>query len=74
VAPEFKRKGVGEALMKTAIKHLVDYGEIYLLVDASNTAAISLYHRFSFRETGRIRRRYYRNGSDAVEMVRANHA
>ena len=70
VSPEFRRKGIAESLMKSAIAHLVDFEEVYLLVDSSNEAAIALYHKFFFRETGRIIQRYYRNGGDAVEMVR----
>jgi ribosomal protein S18 acetylase RimI-like enzyme len=70
VSPESRRKGIAESLMKSAIAHLTDFGEIYLLVDSSNVAAIALYHKFFFRETGRIIEHYYRNGGDAVEMVR----
>ena len=72
VSPEFRRKGIADSLMRSAIGYLAKFEEIYLLVDSNNTAAISLYHKFSFRETGRIRRGYYRNGADAIEMARAN--
>lgn len=72
VSPECRRKGIGESLMKSAIAQLTDLGEIYLLVDSSNVAAIALYHKLLFRETGRIIERYYRNGGDAVEMVRTS--
>ena len=70
VSPEFRRRGIGEALMESAVDHLANYERICLLVNPDNTAAISLYHKFSFIETGRIIRGYYRNGDDAVEMVR----
>jgi ribosomal protein S18 acetylase RimI-like enzyme len=36
-----------------------------------NLAAISLYRKHSFKETGRIFRGYYPNGNDGVEMMRA---
>jgi ribosomal-protein-alanine N-acetyltransferase len=71
VSPESRRKGIAEALMKSAIAHLAEFDEIRLLVESGNAAAISLYRKLSFRETGRVISRYYRNGGDAVEMVRA---
>jgi ribosomal-protein-alanine N-acetyltransferase len=71
VSPESRGKGIGEALMKAAVGRLGKDERIFLLVDPSNAAAISLYHKFSFRETGRVFREYYRNGADAIEMVRA---
>lgn len=70
VSPEFRGRGVGDALMKSAVDYLAQYERIRLLVDLNNTVAISLYRKFSFRETGRIIKGYYRNGNDAVEMVR----
>jgi len=70
VSTAFRRKGVGEALMKSAIDYLSLFERIWLLVDSNNSAAISLYHKLSFKETGRIIKGYYRNGDDAVEMVR----
>jgi ribosomal-protein-alanine N-acetyltransferase len=74
VSPEFRKKGVGEVLMKSAVDHLAKYEQICLLVDTNNMAAISLYYKFSFEETGRIIKGYYRNGDDAVEMVRTKAA
>jgi len=70
VSPDLRRKGIGSALLKSAVDFLSELERIWLLVDLNNEAAISLYHRFSFMETGRIIKRYYRNGADAIEMVR----
>lgn len=71
VAPEFREKGIGEMLMKSAINHLAGrFKRAYLLVDANNEGAIRLYRRFSFNETGRIIKDYYPNGDDAIEMAR----
>jgi ribosomal-protein-alanine N-acetyltransferase len=70
VSPEFRRKGIGESLLKSAVDRLAICRRIYLLVDPNNVAAISLYHKVSFTETGRIFEKYYRNGDNAVEMVR----
>ena len=71
VAPEFRRRGFGEILLTSAMKHLaVKYRRVYLLVDEKNEGAIRLYHKVSFKETGNVVERYYPNGDDAIEMVR----
>jgi [ribosomal protein S18]-alanine N-acetyltransferase len=72
VSPESRGKGVGELLMRAAIGHLTGKaGRLHLLVDVKNEAAIRLYRKLSFEETGRVVRRYYPNGDDALEMSRA---
>jgi ribosomal-protein-alanine N-acetyltransferase len=71
VSPEFRQKGVGEMLVQSAIDHLAGrFRRAYLLVDAKNEPAIRLYRKFSFNETGKVIKKYYPNGGDAVEMVR----
>jgi [ribosomal protein S18]-alanine N-acetyltransferase len=71
VLPEHRGKGIGEMLMRRAIDHLAGKSErVSLLVDAGNGSAIRLYRRLSFAETGRVIKRYYPNGGDAIEMVR----
>jgi len=74
VATEFRRKGVGEALMRSALQYLSAFECIWLLVNSNNAVAMSLYRKLSFRETGRIIKGYYRNGDDAVEMARTREA
>jgi len=70
VLPAFRQEGVGEALMKSALDHLtVRCRWASLLVDVNNKAAIRLYRKFSFSETGRIIEGYYPNGDDAIEMA-----
>jgi ribosomal protein S18 acetylase RimI-like enzyme len=69
-SPEFRRRGFGEALMKFSLDHLAECERTCLSINSNNTTAISLYHRLSFKETGRIIKGYYRSGDDAVEMVR----
>jgi ribosomal-protein-alanine N-acetyltransferase len=71
VSPESRGKGVGEALMIAAVDNLAKDERILLLVDSNNAAAISLYHKFSFRETGRVFQEYYRTGANAIEMVKS---
>jgi ribosomal-protein-alanine N-acetyltransferase len=71
VTPSLRRRGVGARLMESVIEHLSEkHGRIFLLVGASNEAAIRLYHRSRFSETGRVIRGYYPNGNDAIEMSR----
>ena len=71
VTPSLRRRGVGARLMESVIEHLSEkHGRISLLVDASNEAAIRLYRKSGFSETGRVSRGYYPNGDDAIEMSR----
>jgi ribosomal-protein-alanine N-acetyltransferase len=70
VVSGFRRKGIGEALMISALNHIAKCERVFLLVEANNIAAISLYHKLAFKETGAIKKQYYPNGADAIEMVR----
>jgi [ribosomal protein S18]-alanine N-acetyltransferase len=71
VSPDCRGKGVGEMLMRSAIDHLARRCDrVHLLVDANNGTAMRLYHKLSFEETGKVIRRYYPNGGDAVEMAK----
>ena len=45
--------------------------QVYLEVRPSNKAGILLYHKLSFEETGKVMRKYYPDGEDAIEMERA---
>lgn len=70
VAPPERRRGVGRALMRD----LLDYARrhavarVLLEVRASNRAAIALYESLAF-ERVRVRKGYYADGEDAVEMM-----
>jgi len=70
VLSEFKRKGVGTALMKAALAQLARFERVFLQVDVANEAAINFYRKFGFAETGKVHPRYYPNGHDAMEMAR----
>jgi ribosomal-protein-alanine N-acetyltransferase len=65
-----RRRGIGRALMDTAVA----YGrekrvkQVLLEVRRSNDAAIALYRALGFYAT-RVRPRYYPDDEDAVEMV-----
>ncbi len=72
VLPEFRRRGIGTALMIEAMKRLKEvYGasEAYLEVRVSNEAAIRLYEKLGFKKI-RVLRRYYLDGEDAWLMAR----
>ena len=61
--------GVGETLIRQAIVELGARGAkvVCLEVRVSNLAALTLYQRLGFRETGK-RKGYYENGEDAILM------
>jgi ribosomal protein S18 acetylase RimI-like enzyme len=73
VAREWRRRGVGSALVAAAIEWARVRGlhKLSLSVFAHNTAAIALYHRLGFVEEGRRVKHFRRaNGElwDALEM------
>lgn len=67
VVPAARRQGVARALMAAALEDARAEGlrAMFLEVDAANAAARDLYAALDFYEVGR-RRRYYRNGHDAL--------
>lgn len=72
VHPEFRRRGIGEALVSVLLAHTIQNGihSHTLEVRASNEAAISLYTKFGFVPAG-LRKNYYEdNGEDAIIMWR----
>ena len=71
--PEFRRRGLGRALLRHVIEFARTRGgrTVLLEVRPSNHAALDLYRAFGF-ETARIRPRYYAdNMEDAIEMILA---
>lgn len=72
VLQEYRRLGLGYALMAFAMKSLHDeYGceETYLEVRVTNTPAINLYERLGYEKI-RVIRNYYLDGEDAYLMAR----
>lgn len=69
VAPKLQRCGAARALLDEIIRMARDEGvrKLFLEVDVSNVAASSLYASAGFERIGR-RKRYYRNGGDALVM------
>ena len=73
VAPEWRNRGVGSALMVAAIEWARERGlhKLSLGVFAHNEAAIALYRKYGFVEEGRRVKHYRRaNGElwDTIEM------
>ena len=62
VAPEYRRRGMGEALVLALAQGLKEQGNesLALEVRASNVPAIALYEKLGFAQVGR-RPGYYRN-------------
>ncbi len=62
VAPAFRRRHVGDALMEELLSRCRDCreGGLWLEVREGNRAAAALYRKYGFREAGR-RKNYYQN-------------
>jgi len=71
VHPDFRRKGIAEALVNTLVEELKKKGShcLTLEVRASNSPAISLYEKLGFSEIGR-RKNYYRNPREDALILR----
>ena len=74
VSPEFRRKHIGEALLKAIIdecyKEMVKF--ITLEVRVSNVAAIGLYEKYGFKSLGTRKGYYQDNNEDALIMWTEN--
>ena len=71
VAPEARRRGVGEALIRRLMVMLRERNCecLTLEVRASNAGAIALYDKLGFTEVGR-RKNYYRNPREDALILR----
>ena len=71
VHPDFRRKGIAQALINKLVEQLKARGSrcLTLEVRASNTPAITLYEQLGFSEIGR-RRNYYRNPREDALILR----
>ncbi len=70
VLPEYRKKGIGNALVEEAIAgvKLKKSDELYLEVRCSNNDAIRLYEKLGFIIKQRLKA-YYRDGEDAYLMA-----
>jgi ribosomal-protein-alanine N-acetyltransferase len=71
VLPQYRRKGIGEALVSKAMEGMRLYNakQCFLEVRVTNTQAISLYKKLGFQVTRTIHG-YYADGEDAYLMSR----
>jgi len=72
VSPEARKRGIGDALLKTLISDAEEKGVVAttLEVRPSNAPAIHLYEKYGFTVEG-VRKRYYADtGEDALIMWR----
>lgn len=69
VRPEWRRSGVGRALVERVVREAEErhVSMITLEVRRENVAATALYRSFGFTEQG-VRRNYYGRGQDAIIM------
>lgn len=67
--PQFRRKGYGKKLVERVIADVRERGaeQIFLEVREGNVPAVTLYKDCGF-ETMRIRKQYYPDGENALEM------
>lgn len=72
VAPEARRQGIGDALVRAVLAWAAGAGarQVSLEVRASNAAALSLYARLGFREQGRRPGYYAGSAEDALLLGR----
>ena len=70
--PEYRRQGVGEALLKEVIRRgrEQELSVLYLEVRASNDPAIALYEKHGFVEVGRRKNYYEKPREDAILMTK----
>ena len=71
VAPQYRRKGIAEALVLALCEKLKERGSICLLLEVriSNEPAISLYEKLGFLPVGK-RKNYYRNPREDALILR----
>ncbi|MEG4024053.1 ribosomal protein S18-alanine N-acetyltransferase [Microcoleus sp. S13C4] len=73
IHPRFQGQGLGQALLLALLTkaHYRPLERATLEVRESNLAAVSLYHKFGFKEAGRRKRYYEDTGEDALVMWRS---
>lgn len=67
IHPDYQGRGLGRYLLQKLLEMAREQEYALLEVRPSNRRAIRLYESFGFRAIGR-RKRYYRNGEDAIIM------
>ena len=70
VFPEYRRKGIGEALLSALIQYGTERGlsVLFLEVREGNLPALSLYRKLGFTETG-YRSNYYHDPEEGARIL-----
>jgi ribosomal-protein-alanine N-acetyltransferase len=71
--PDFRRQGIGQRLLAHTLQAAMDEGAIssFLEVRESNDAALEMYRKFGYVESGRRDGYYKDNGEAAILMTTA---
>ena len=71
VLPQFRRVGVGSALLGSALTVASDKGfkKVNLSVFDTNKNAMNLYKRFGFKKVGKKKKQFYLNGRYIDEII-----
>ena len=71
--PDFRGQGIGEKLLSFTLQSAKDEGAVtsFLEVREGNSAALMMYHKFGYVESGRREGYYKDNGEDAILMTLA---
>lgn len=71
VSPDYRKQGIGQALVKNLVHHLQQNNVIALLLEVrvSNAPAIALYEKMGFVQVGR-RPKYYHNPREDALILR----
>jgi [ribosomal protein S18]-alanine N-acetyltransferase len=69
VAPEFRRRGLGAALIRAVASVVPRARALHLEVAADNRGALVLYRQLGFQQVGRRKDYYRRAGNSLVDAV-----
>lgn len=69
VDESYQRQGYGQKLFDKMVEDMKDVKKITLEVRASNIKGINFYTKNGFKQVG-VRKRYYKNGEDALLLLK----
>ncbi|MBI5351248.1 MAG: ribosomal protein S18-alanine N-acetyltransferase [Chloroflexi bacterium] len=69
--PDFRKRGIGKDLLVCVLRSAKEEGALtsFLEVRESNLAALEMYRKFGYVESGRREKYYHDNGEDAILMT-----